>query len=126
MGGLFYRLGDGDQALDAFELALAHQPNMRAALIGSAMAHTQKKDYASASERLRTVLRYNPNDAEVWMNLGDVAIYRGDESLARDCYLRASRIDPLATEVIENARKRLALMDDSASGRKNGPVNSKR
>jgi len=113
MGELFSLLGDQEQALRAYDLVLTRQPNMRAALVGSARALTQKKDFVGASERLRTVLRYHPADAEVWMNLGDVAIYRGDETLARDCYLRASRIDPQATEVIENARKRLALMEET-------------
>ena len=44
------------------------------------------------------------------MNLGDVGVFQGDEILARECYLRASRIDPEAVEVISHARQRLALM----------------
>ena len=44
------------------------------------------------------------------MNLGDVAVFQGDEVLARECYTRAAEIDPGATTVIEDARKRLALM----------------
>lgn len=44
------------------------------------------------------------------MNLGDVAVFQGDEVLARKCYVRASQIDPDATQVIADARKRLELM----------------
>ena len=44
------------------------------------------------------------------MNLGDIAIYQGDEVLARECYVRASQIDPTATQVIADARRRLDLM----------------
>ena len=79
-------------------------------------------DHAAAANLLRTVLRHNPNDAEVWMNLGDVAIYQGDEVFARECYLRATQIDPGATHVITDARKRLSLMAKvSRSYRPPGP-----
>ncbi len=110
MGGMLYLLGDFDRAQGAYEIVLAQQPTMRKALQGIARVYRQKHDYNSAARRLRTILRYNPNDAEIWMNLGDIGVYQGDEILARDCYTRASRIDPEAIEVIEAARKRLALM----------------
>lgn len=110
MGDMLCRIGDWDRALSAYELALRRQPMMRAALRGAAMVHRQKNDFPSAARRLRTILRYNPNDAEIWTNLGDIAIYQGDEVLARECYTRATRIDPTATQTIADARKRLALM----------------
>ena len=110
MGGMLYLLGDFDRALAAYQMALQQTPTMRAALQGSAKAYRQLQDYASAAQRLRTILRYNPNDAETWMNLGDIGIFQGDEVLARECYLRASRIDPEAKTIIDQARQRLALM----------------
>ncbi len=112
MAGMLYLLGDFDRALSAYEIALAQQPAMRKALQGVAKVHRQKHDYNSAAKRLRTILRYNPNDAEVWMNLGDIAVYQGDEILARDCYTRATQIDPQQPEVVEAARKRLVLMQE--------------
>ena len=110
MAGMLYRAGDFDRALSAYDLALKQEPTMRGALQGSAMVYRQKKDYASAATRLRMILRNRPNDAEIWMNLGDVAIFQGDEVTARECYRRATEIDPKATQIIEDARKRLALM----------------
>ena len=83
---------------------------MRSALRGVAMAYRKKGDHGAAAGALRSILRDSPNDAEVWMNLGDVAIFQGDEVLARECYTRASSIDPQATEIVANARKRLDLM----------------
>jgi cytochrome c-type biogenesis protein CcmH/NrfG len=112
MGGIFYLLGDFNRALSAYDIALAQRPVLRSALQGSAKVYKQRHDYNAAAQRLRTILRYNPNDAEIWMNLGDIAIYQGDEMLARDCYKRASEIDPEQHEVIEAARKRLALMQE--------------
>jgi cytochrome c-type biogenesis protein CcmH/NrfG len=112
MGDMLYHIGDLDRALNAYELALREQPLMRAALRGAAVIYQQKKDHSSAARYLRMILRSNANDAEVWMNLGDIAIYQGDEVLARECYTRATRTDSSATQVIDDARKRLRLMDD--------------
>ena len=114
MAGMLYILGDHDRALSAYEISLAQKPTMRKALQGAARVYRQRHDYTSAAQNLRTILRHNPNDAEVWMNLGDVAIYQGDELLARECYTRASTIDPNATEVVGAAHKRLALMQESS------------
>ena len=110
MAEMLYRIGDPDRALNAYELALRQQPTMRAALRGAAMVHRQKNEHAVAARYLRAILRHDPDDAETWMNLGDVAVFQGDEVLARECYTRATEIDPGATTVIEDARKRLALM----------------
>jgi cytochrome c-type biogenesis protein CcmH/NrfG len=114
MGGMLYLLGDFDRAQSAYDIALTQQPVMRKALQGIAKVHKQKRDYNSAAERLRTILRYSPDDAEIWMNLGDIAVYQGDEILAQDCYTRASQIDPDKPEIIEAARKRLNLMQKVA------------
>lgn len=110
MGVMLYRLGDYDRSLSAYSIALQQQPALRRALQGQARVHRIRNEYTAAAKSLRTILRYNPNDAEIWMNLGDIGIYEGDEILARECYLRATEIDPGATGVIEQARKRLALM----------------
>ena len=110
LGGMLYFLSDFERALSAYDLALQQRPTMRAALQGSAKVYRQLADYASAARHLRTILRYNPDDAETWMNLGDLGIFQGDEVLARECYLRATQIDPEAKAIIEQARQRLALM----------------
>ena len=110
MGGMLYLLGDLDRALNAYGIALKQQPTLRGALQGRAKVHRLRNEYSLAAESLRTILRYNPDDAEVWMNLGDIAVYQGDELLARECYTRATQIDPQAKDIIEQAQKRLALM----------------
>ncbi len=114
MAGMLYRLGDLDRALGAYDLALKQRPNSRDALRGAARVFQQKSDYSAASDRLRTVLRYHPTDAEVWLQLGDIAVYQGDEIRARECYLRASHIDPAASRIVADARQRLALMSETA------------
>jgi Tfp pilus assembly protein PilF len=116
MADMLYRVGDLDRALNAYEIALKQRPNLRAALQGAAIVDRDRKNYSAAADRLRTILRYNPNDAEVWMNLGDVAVYQGDEVLARDCYTRATNIDPTAAKTIAEAQQRLALMTEVSRG----------
>jgi cytochrome c-type biogenesis protein CcmH/NrfG len=112
MADMLQGIGDLEPALNAYEIALRQQPRLRSALRGAAMVDRKQKNYTRAAERLRTILQYNPNDAEVWMNLGDVAVFQGNDVLARDCYERAATIDPQAEMVIQQARRRLKLMHE--------------
>lgn len=121
MGGMLYLLGDMDRAMGAYEIALKQQANNREALRGIAKIHERKGQMPAAAEKLQTILRYNPRDAEVWLQLGDVAVHQGDEVRARECYMRASQIDPQAATVIADARQRLALMAEVSRN----PVNKK-
>lgn len=112
MGGMLYALGDLDRATGAFEIALKQEPNNRDALRGLARIQERRGSYPAAATQLQTILRYNPKDSEVWLQLGDVAVLQGDEIRARECYLRAAQIDPQATAVVADARQRLALMTE--------------
>ncbi len=122
MGRMLLAVGDSERALDAFQIALKQRPKDRAALLGAALAQRDQRNYPAAAEHLRTILRYRPDDAEIWLALGDVAVFQGDELLARECYLRASRIDPEATAVIADARQRLALMSSFGRSDLDRPV----
>ncbi len=110
MADMLYRIGDPERALSAYQLALRHRPNMRSALRGSALVYRRQNDHTAAARSLRTILHNQPDDAETWMNLGDVAVYQGDELLARECYTRATQVDPRAPEIVAEARKRLDVM----------------
>ncbi|MEK6676796.1 MAG: tetratricopeptide repeat protein [Planctomycetota bacterium] len=114
MGDLLFRLGDADRALDAYGTALAQQPNLVQALRGSALVFQQRKDYGAAAEKLRAVLLMNPKDAATWLRLGDLAVFQGDELLARECYTRATQTDPSATEIITEAHRRSSAMKDAS------------
>lgn len=112
MGAILYQLGDFQNSLDAFRVAIGQQPSMKESLKGAAMALRQLKDYESAAEKLRTILKHHPDDAQTWMDLGDIGIYQGDELLARECYIKAGQVDSLGGGVKDQAHKRLALMAD--------------
>lgn len=114
LGALLLKADDPQRAVEAYELALKLDARDRAALLGASLALRHRRDYSASADRLRTLLRHRPDDAEAWLALGDVAVFQGDELLARECYLRASRIDHKAVTIIEDARQRLALMQESA------------
>jgi len=67
-------------------------------------------DYASAADRIRMIVERFPRDAEAWMDLGDVAIYQGDDVSARDYYQRAATVNPAESSIVEAARTRLDLL----------------
>ena len=108
---ILYRTGNPERALDAYKIVLRQEPNQRTALRGAAQIETQQRDYSSAEGRLRQILQHNPNDVEVWMHLGDLALLQGDELSSREHYLRAMTLDPKATGVIGEAKKRFELLD---------------
>ncbi len=110
MADMLYRVDDLERALQAYELAVRQEPRMRRALRGAAMVHRRRDEHQEAAELLRTILRDDPNDAEVWINLGDLSVFQGAEVMARECYTRATVVDSAATQVIADARKRLELM----------------
>ena len=92
--------------------AVAHVESQQIAFLGSESdrisAATQIARAVRAGSKTRVTT--NPKDAEVWLQLGDVAVHQGDEVRAREYYTRASQIDPQASIVIADAQKRLALM----------------
>jgi len=117
MAGMLYRLGDVKQAGSAYEIALSQNPEHRDALRGVAMVATRQKKHQRAAGFLRKILESNPRDAQVWLDLGDVAIFSGDELLARECYQRAVEVGEETPAVVEEARKRLALMASTGRNR---------
>lgn len=116
MGDLLYDLGDFERSLGAYDVALKLQPSMRSALIGAANGHRQRKEYPAAAARLRTLLHFYPKDADGWLYLGDIAIFQGDEVLAREYYTRASQMDAEASRATNEARQRLAMLAESSRG----------
>ncbi len=110
LGDTYLDAGAFDPARRAFDLALRQNPTLRGALRGSARLDMRTDDYASAADRIRMIVERFPRDAEAWMDLGDVAIYQGDDVSARDYYQRAATVDPAESSIVEAARTRLDLL----------------
>jgi Tfp pilus assembly protein PilF len=67
-----------------------------------------------AERLLVEVLREDPSRFRAWMNLGNVALSRGDASRARDCYERALRLSPRFGDAAFNLSLALEALGDPA------------
>ena len=111
MGRMLYGEKDFESALGSFELALGLEPTLREALRGAAMVDRRFKRHASAEARLQKIIRGDPNDAQTYLDLGDVSVFRGDVLKAREYYTMAATVLPEAGEIVADARQRLSLLD---------------
>ncbi len=107
LGGVLYAQGLKDEALESYGLALSQRPNSYEALEGSALVHLGEKRFGAAVQQLSQIVRNDPNHAQTWLHLGDVAIYQGDEILAREHYKRVLGIPTASSELTTQARSRL-------------------
>ncbi|MHC4608784.1 MAG: tetratricopeptide repeat protein [Planctomycetota bacterium] len=108
LAALLYVENDYDASIEAYRLALRQSPDLRSALEGSARVNIARRRFDEAAVHLQRIVHNDPDDVEAWLNLGDVAIYRGDELTAREHYQKAATLDPAATDVIARAQLRLA------------------
>lgn len=108
LASILYGEGDHEAAMQAYRLALRQDPDLRSGLEGAARAAMALRNYPDAAEFLQRIIRNDPNDVSAWLNLGDVAVYQGDELTARERYEKAATLNPNAGEVIAQARMRLA------------------
>lgn len=108
LGGVLYAQGKGGEALEAFELALTQRPDSYEALEGSASVYIGQQRFGDAVAQLSRIVRSRPDHALTWLHLGDVAIYQGDEILAREHYQKIMEIKSAPADVLELARLRLA------------------
>ena len=108
LGEALYAQGDLTRSGEAFRMALGSRPGSRNALQGLALTYIGERRFGDAVQQLSYIVQANPRDAKAWLNLGDIAIYQGDELLAREHYRRALTRDRNATETIERAKLRMA------------------
>lgn len=108
LGRVLYAQGDFPRSIEAFKLALEQRPGSREVLEGMALAFIKERRFGDAVQHLSRIVQANPKDAEAWLNLGDIAVYQGDELLAREHYEKALTRDPTAADVIEKTKLRLS------------------
>jgi len=108
LGRVLYAQGDATNAVEAYKLALTQQPEQRSALEGMAMVFVGQRRFPQAVQQLSRIVRMDPNDVEAWLHLGDIAIYQGDELLAREHYEKAATRAPSNADIVSKANLRLA------------------
>ena len=108
LAGVMYSRGELQPSADAYKLALTRKPHLRPALEGLAKAYIGQRRFGDAVEQLGRIVQANPRDVEAWLNLGDVAVYQGDEPLALEHYTRAATLNPALAGIVQKAQRRMA------------------
>ncbi len=107
LGTALYALGRYEEAAGAIELSLRQRPENAAALDELAKTFIALQRYDAAEASLLKIVKQDPNATRAWLNLGDVAIYRGSEIDAREYYEKAATLQPQAADIVARARARL-------------------
>jgi tetratricopeptide (TPR) repeat protein len=90
-----YRLGDFNDSLAAYELALAIQPDSVIARYNFALALKSAGYVTDAVNELNRILAANPNDVRAHLALGNLyAQQLHDVPQARAHYLKVLQLDP--------------------------------
>ena len=63
LGGVYYALGEYDNAIDAFKLAVLAKPDLANAHYNLAIAYREKKDYTDAETEMNNVLTLVPQNS---------------------------------------------------------------
>lgn len=86
--------GQADKALEAYELAVALDPEMAAALLNMGTIHFTSRSYERAERYYRKALEVNPDYPLAHFNMGNLCDERGDKRAALLYYLNALRLQP--------------------------------
>jgi predicted Zn-dependent protease with MMP-like domain len=90
--------GDPGAALSLCDQVLAHVPDHPGAMFLTAEAYRDLRDLEESEARYRRVLQTTPDHAASWSGLGTVLFDLLDFEPARNCVLRAIRLDPACAE----------------------------
>lgn len=98
------------ESIQAYRLALEQAPAWPEARRGMVHSLMGEGQHDEAAKEIARILEAEPTNAEAWMDQGDVAIRRGDEALARECWRRAATVEGRSDDAAERALSRLADM----------------
>lgn len=106
LGFVELSLGDRNIALECFRTAAALRPDYPEAHANYGTLLADSEDYQNAAAELQLAVKYAPQNALAWMNLGNA--YRGLKEFgpAEDAYGRALAIDP----ALVDARFNMAVL----------------
>jgi tetratricopeptide (TPR) repeat protein len=106
LGDVLHRSGRADEAVEAYQQALTHQPDAERARTLRSIAygrvgeiHLDRRRWAAAAAAFENALVLNPEPAPLYGNLGHALLQLGrvDEAVAR--YRKALEIDPDLAEI---------------------------
>ena len=109
LGGSLRRAGKLDAAVETLREALKAEPRSASALAGLGMVYEQKGQHELAELVLRRALEIDPQSrlaADVWNNLGLIALHRRHDQEAFADFAAAAKIDP----TLASARRNRAVV----------------
>lgn len=107
LGILLQRRGQYQQAINEYEAVLATKPDNTTAWRNLALAYMSTKDYPKARVTLQKLLAVEANNAQTWLDLGDVEMLSGRPGVARQCWDKASLIGKSDPQITAKVAKRL-------------------
>ena len=109
LAGLLYLQGDYDGAERELKLVLRTDERHRPALKTLALVQATRHNYRSSAECLEKLLLLDGEDAEAWLYLGDVRLFMGERSGAREAWGKAAAVQTAADDTKRRAQKRLEI-----------------
>ncbi|HUW81280.1 MAG TPA: tetratricopeptide repeat protein [Phycisphaerae bacterium] len=107
LAGILYKQERYDRALSEYQRALALDPAHTQALEGLALTYMQRHEPDLAQAALQKMLLSTPDDPEVWLNLGDLALKMNQRTRARTCWEKAAQLSSPGSPTVTRARQRL-------------------
>jgi Tfp pilus assembly protein PilF len=94
LGFVELALGDRNLALESFRTAAALRPDYPEAHANYGAMLADSEDFVAAATELELAVRYAPQNADAWLDLGNA--YRGQKEFekAEDAYRKALALDP--------------------------------
>lgn len=109
LAGLLFLTGKHKAAEREFRQVLAVNPRHVPSLKSLALVQATRRNYRSAQSSLVRLLEIDSTDADAWLYLGDVTMFRGDRAAARQHWTKARGLAEASDDVRERAEKRLAI-----------------
>jgi tetratricopeptide (TPR) repeat protein len=109
LAGLLYLQGDYEGAEQELQCVLSKDERHRPALKTLALVQASRRAYRSSRESLEKLLLLDADDAEAWLYLGDVRLFMGDRSAAREAWSKAASVGSASEETKQRAQKRLDI-----------------
>lgn len=120
LGRIYYKQLDLPKAIEMYEQVLKIDGRNRSAMLDAALAYSTARQYPQSQKLLRQMLEIDPNDAEAWLDMGDVLFRMGNLQSAREHWTKAGQVDREAERIIREAQKRLKTFTPMAMSAQQG------
>ena len=97
LGSFYQNLGKVDEAIAAYQQAIANAPDNVVARQNLVLSHLHKKSYDSALREAQMVLRLNPKSSLAYYYAGKAYLAKGMNEKARKAFRQAKSLDPRLT-----------------------------